>query len=713
LSTDEDTSTKLVDLFPRAVHIARGSFEQSSVNEESWEFLREGLATAIVAAKPRERFEQLAPGISKIKSQDIRSFNWWPLSTSASVRTYNCFQSYATERRVEDWSALSEQSVVSFIKFKNVGRKTAIEFVGALLQLSLEFQRSPFAFSADVPGPIEVERELDLEAQAVRSRLSRTIDDTIQWIQVVSPLPTIADLLNRVAAGNYADDLRHGVDELLNTPLATLMPVPSVESAFDKLLQGLDERSIFILRARHRIGVAKRPTLQEVADLHGITRERIRQIESKALKRISDALNAPNGRICKWLGAEVRARLGEAIPIEAARAHSLVRQLEACQYPEIGLKLLMSECCGYSEVDGWAVRRLSDLRKSVNESLDKHGVLTLDLEEVSERLGIQHGFLAKFLGEICKLKQVSGKWVAPCSGLGDWAVVALIIAGKPMTPEEIIEAIPVERSTGSLINALSESSLTIRTDRREYGLVQWGLEEYSGVAQEIEERIERAGGVADVESVINELTDQFSVTASTVRAYIYSPRFIVEDSRVRLRHAEEAITVSAKPSQSRGYFLVGERMAFLLTVDADLLRGSGRNINACAIAGAQLVYGEAREFDADGVTISVSWSRNSNQPSLGSIRDSLIAIGSKPGDRVRVELFRNSERARISKVDESLVASGNPIDAIGQLTGIFADNNDGLRRELSMALECAPTEIKSRLRAPPTHSRWVIPTEKP
>ncbi|HPA46661.1 MAG TPA: sigma-70 family RNA polymerase sigma factor, partial [bacterium] len=70
-----------------------------------------------------------------------------------------------------------------------------------------------------------------------------------------------------------------------------VMPWESVESTMlydrlDDLLKTLPEREEVILRLRYGIGGSKTFTLDEVAERFGVTRERVRQLEVRALRKM-------------------------------------------------------------------------------------------------------------------------------------------------------------------------------------------------------------------------------------------------------------------------------------------------------------------------------------------------------------------------------------------------------------------------------------------
>lgn len=71
-------------------------------------------------------------------------------------------------------------------------------------------------------------------------------------------------------------------------PDATIMD-SAVEEAVDKLLEGLHVREQQVMRLRYGIGGEEPRTLEEIAIKLGITRERVRQIESETAKRLKSS----------------------------------------------------------------------------------------------------------------------------------------------------------------------------------------------------------------------------------------------------------------------------------------------------------------------------------------------------------------------------------------------------------------------------------------
>ena len=69
-----------------------------------------------------------------------------------------------------------------------------------------------------------------------------------------------------------------------------------LEAVVDAALRRLTPREERILRARFGFGDAEEQTLEEIGKVIGINRERVRQIETRALGKLRRALGAGNGQ---------------------------------------------------------------------------------------------------------------------------------------------------------------------------------------------------------------------------------------------------------------------------------------------------------------------------------------------------------------------------------------------------------------------------------
>ena len=85
------------------------------------------------------------------------------------------------------------------------------------------------------------------------------------------------------------------MDERLKAPDETLLNHDILRHAMD-LLDDLEEREATVLKMRFGIDGSEPKTLKEIGAELGLTRERVRQIETEALRRLADGLTDPRER---------------------------------------------------------------------------------------------------------------------------------------------------------------------------------------------------------------------------------------------------------------------------------------------------------------------------------------------------------------------------------------------------------------------------------
>ena len=109
---------------------------------------------------------------------------------------------------------------------------------------------------------------------------ARLIPEAPQLSLVVAPLerPNIASVSN---ARNTYFLKQLGLDQKTDS-------VP-IEDQVEDLLSRLTEREKDILTLRYGLDGSYNRTLQQIGDMQGVTRERIRQVESKAMHRLRTA----------------------------------------------------------------------------------------------------------------------------------------------------------------------------------------------------------------------------------------------------------------------------------------------------------------------------------------------------------------------------------------------------------------------------------------
>lgn len=369
-------------------------------------------------------------------------------------------------------------------------------------------------------------------------------------------------------------------------------------------------------------------TLEELAEPLSLTRERVRQLESKARAQLVRALD-DDGPLAA-IGTAIRELIGTVLPLDdlLRLVPSLADVVDSVGQPAWRVLDRMDD--GYEIEDGWCAApsieaAKASMQTALAESGGKHGVVAITDVSVlydSEHVEMPEKATREWLA-YCGYA-VQGNWVfTRTRSITDWAAGVLFASGAPLSAQAILDRLPIHRSLTSLKNALYGDDRFKRVDRDEWALAEWEGEEYSGIKGLIRAELARGGGEIDMDSLVQKITGQFSVHASSVIAYASNPPFESRAGRVRFATGTRD---SRKPLQrtARLYRHAGS-LLYRVTISTDHLRGSGFSAPVALASELDLHRGQACELRSPLGTQPLSWMNL--QPAFGSISSLLINHG--------------------------------------------------------------------------------------
>lgn len=470
------------------------------------------------------------------------------------------------------------------------------------------------------------------------------------------------------------------------------MPLLSVLSRF---IERFDDYDRTVLSAR---GWALRPlSIEEIATHLRVAKVNIHRNEPRTYRRFEDLLTEPWHKPIIEAAEQLRGCLG-ALTREATAAEALATfGLNLDSDPgRIVLHLAGPyRCAGqWLEVAG----TLTAADAALDRALGRDCAPTVaQLTSYLAAMGITASSAVAFIEQQPDLRRVDDQWVRWGAGVGDRAAAALHLAGQPRGLEQISAAAGVHNAGQQRIylrDVLNADPRFTRTTRATWGLSRWGLREYAGIYGEIGARIDAAGGaVSTAEVVADVIAAAPDVTESSVRKFMGAPGYIIEAGIIRRRTASDPWPKAPPPESARGAFHNGRQLRVALSVDSDLLRGSGVPLLAPLAAALGIAAGDRTVFAADNGQVLVQWRLSSNRgPTFGSLRQVAAGVGAANGDT----LVLGFDKAN-STVQATCISAGAP--PAQRLAGLLGRRVRNPLAGMARALRCTPEEVVARLNA--------------
>lgn len=623
------------------------------------------------------------------------------------VRLYNLLY----RKGKSEWTQICELTLADVWQWRNSGRLTVSAMFRhairqCLLLLSVDSFLSPALASDDFSGTLSpIEGNLRIQQQLTSGVLRDSIAEIAAWGWTERGVASLQDAIREVTV---AEELPKEVQDSWSRLAALDLWVLSegrrskydLSHATELLKADLDDRTQGVLLQRP-FNLKRNVTLVELGKQLGVTRERVRQMEEKALDGISKRIQETGLDVISRAARRLSHEIGTAMPVDSLPC-PVPESLDLDDPERFRWGLLLWLGGPYTRVDDWVLKTSG--RDLVNETqhriseLMQEGIVEEDAAvDAMEELGILSEFRKPWLRRL--FREEGGYLMARSASLAHRAEVVLKKRLVPMTKEEIAEALGAETNIRTLGNYLLSDERFVRTGLNHYGLRDWDLEEYTSIVDEISQEIERNGGEATLEHLINTLTTAFGVSESSVRAYASSAHFVrTNRGTLRVASAEHSQELKRKrPIQlTRRCVRSPVGWGIRLTVTTETLRGSGTSISPAIGQYLGLRFGDSAIFESEFGDIKASWV--SLSVTLSSVRTHVEALEGEVGDLLFI--FFGEERANLRLVDRSVIEGAKGLERLALELGVTDAGSDSLisiAEAIGLEPHSSVEEVRQRL----------------
>ena len=466
--------------------------------------------------------------------------------------------------------------------------------------------------------------------------------------------------------------------------LAEKLGVELPEKKFDEYLDKLDSRTLDILTSRtFKLGLPD--TLEDIAVRWNISRERVRQIETKA----SDNLHNRFSETFKRFGKKsISPLINHVFRIDIL--HAIATRISQFSRHRELLAGFCADIFGpWQRTGHWIFQsslqsRVEQLLYSLPEKSSRYGIIAGDAIEIGcEGLFLSPKDRDQYLKDVLGLGNYFGVWTNKKT-LRCQVAAALCKIGRPATKEEIADLLnhPMQ-SIGSIMANIEG---IVRADRYRWGFNEWVEDAYDGIYGEIEQRINEYNGSVPVHIIMGEIPAQFDVAESSVKAYLASSAFVVDNGMVRMANKEEYVPRS--PSRCADAIRIGDRWGYRTLIHDRHFNGYSLGINFDIAYVNGLRPGDDLVVPVDGCDeeVSLIWrAHNLNRlVDVGRVANYLLARGYNAGEtlilipsRDKIEIIHERDlNTRLPELDFQL-----RFDTSGTAHDINEDGSDGDLRD--------------------------------
>ena len=438
-----------------------------------------------------------------------------------------------------------------------------------------------------------------------------------------------------------------------------------------RLAEAEGDGSLADIFLRHK--VYRTETLESLGKERGVTRERVRQLE----KRFSETLTRQGRNHAEAIAAILKAELppitsSDAVHeriVEVVQSASSSRSdtldsstLDLAEYLlEEQLSLHTKGTLALSDEGLLAEEELQQL---IESHADDVGLI--DLEEIVTYADLGFELEMQDLASLLGLVRVGGYFAIRDSNRAR-VKAALSGIGRVASKEEIAERadVLVEKvgSTLSVIDSIARAS------RTEWGLREWIDDVYEGIPAEIRQRIDEHGGAVSREFLLQDIPQRFDVTEASVKAYISSPQFEVNDGFVSLASLS---SISYRPLEDVALRSEDGELTWEFKMEARYLDGYSivnfprelaRELDCPPNGRSEIPVSSPEGCEP----VSVVWrlANVSGAAEVGHVRSALQALGAKADAKVQLIIASDRKSVRFvmgeSRPSPSPLSSGDAL----------------------------------------------------
>lgn len=589
---------------------------------------------------------------------------------------------------------LAEFKVKDFATWSNLGVKSTQLLLAVLTDQAIDDALSrPFKDMVE-PQPVSVyEEHLDPYAETVEYYaedpseggdeegtalvIGKLLEELARYYSAIGlgDIPLLSDEARKMGS----DRTREIIEDIFSVAATDILPGYDGEAElaqfFDELVLKRGAREQDILRSRILADIPE--TLEAVGKRYNVSRERIRQLEKIERESFYEEITA-NPVLASLMDA-VNSKAEDIRPIRDLFENYPALNIEL---PLLGVSLwrILERFSGglgepkYEIANGWLfpeseIAARQRAMEALEAQVNHHGVAPLSLVALTrtdhlDQEATDQAFL-NYLGVYFNDTHI----FLNTRSRPEIAAAILFIEERPMTAQELLDKLPNPTTLNSFRNAIQVDDRIVRVEKGRYGLPEWGMEEYEGIATAMERYIEACGGTADFKEMAAELAEKFDISERSILTYANTSNFRLKGGKITFDSTRKRRSTKL-PEDTARCFRSDNGWMVRTEVNADHLRGSGFPLPTAIATIYDLYQGETIFLDTDDDAQQLTWGWTGIQ--LGSIRRFLKQHDFAAGDVIflnftddkRFELRHAAARVKRQDADlplrESLRLAGHP-----------------------------------------------------